>query len=106
MAAVFVESNIQTPIQAVFDTPMGAHCFCESFDIVKRCYEMSAFCSYFAAALDHRLDHADCDHSAPLVLLFQAIDIGREVIFAFFYTVMAFFQGLERILCKIEGFIA
>ncbi len=76
---VLVHDDVEPPVQAVFDAPMGADDFVEAFGRQWRAEQIvGGFGRRLAGGFAEALDLADSGQARPLMVFDQPCDVGRD----------------------------
>jgi len=98
-AVVFAESDVQAPVQSVFDTPVFTDGFGDSRGVVCEAGdEVSGFRRGVLVEFALSCDHRDGFHSRPQMFSGKPVDVtGDEIVSGFDATVVAVncFQSIE-----------
>ena len=104
-AVVFAETDVQTPVQVVFDSPMVSNGLGDSWRVTfKAGDEIGRFCGGLCIELALAGDHADRGDARPLVFAGKPVDIVGNKILPGFNAAMVAIGGLvsvEGAVCRV-----
>jgi hypothetical protein len=97
-AVVFTETDVQTPVQVVFDSPMVANGLGDSRSVTFEAGdEIGRFGGGLCIDLSLASDHADCGDARPLVFAGKPVDIVGCKILPGFNAAMLAISGLVSV---------